>query len=134
MLFGLARRAVRLASKQEFASTPLLLLPSINIERPFVPSPVLFPSGRGVKRLFDKAFNLDRRLLANDCSKEEVDLSFAGSDCPQAIKANKAWQKELLNRKTVCMVEAILLAAAIFEDSNFALCPGISSISEENLG
>ena len=109
---------------EELAPTSLLPLPSINIKRlSFVSSLVLFPSGRSVKRSFDKAFDLDCRPLASDCFGKKVDLSFAGCQCPQAVKANKAWQLELLNSKTVYMVEAIPLAAAIFWDPNFALWP-----------
>ena len=52
-----------------------------------------------------------------------MDLSFAGCQCPQAIKTKKAWQKKLLNNKTICIVEAIPLAAGIFWDHNFALYP-----------
>ena len=54
---------------------------------------------------------------------EEVDMRFAECQYPLKIKANKAWQQELLNTKLVCMVEAILLAATLFWDSNFKLCP-----------
>ena len=54
---------------------------------------------------------------------EEVDLSYAGCQCPPAVKSNREWQQELLNTKLVCMVEAIPLAAALFWDPNFLLCP-----------
>lgn len=86
-------------------------------------SPVFFSSGYGVKRLFNKAFDLDCWLLASDCFKEEMNPSFASCQCSKVIKANKIWQQELLNSKIVCMVEPILLAATIFCDPNFALCP-----------
>ncbi len=39
-----------------------------------------------------------------------------------AIKANKAWQEDVLNPKFVYMVKTILLAIAIFYDPNFLLC------------
>ena len=83
----------RAFSLEELAPIFLLPLPSIDIERSSLFSfPVFFPSGRDIKRLFDKAFDLDYWPLASDCSVEEVDLSFAVCQCPQTVKANKAWQ------------------------------------------
>ncbi len=78
-------------------------------------SPPFFPSnGLGEKRSFNKAFNLDYWPLIDDYTREEIDLSFAYCQYPPAVKANRPWQRELLTRKFVYMVEAILLAAAIF--------------------
>ncbi len=112
-------RIIKRASSEEALPTFARLLPPM--ERP---SPPLFPSNSpGEKRLFDKAFNLDSRPLADDRTGEEVDLSFAGYQCPPAVKANRLWQQELLDRKLVCIVEAIPLAMAIFWDlGNFVLC------------
>ena len=87
------------------------------------PSPPLLPSnGTGEKWSFDMAFNLDCRPLANGHTGEDVNLSFAYCQCPPAVKANRLWQRELLDWKPVCKVEAILLPAAIFWDPNFVLC------------
>ncbi len=88
------------------------------------PSPSLFLSnGLGKKRLFDKAFNLDCRLLADDRTGKEVDQSFVCCQCPLSVKANRLWQRELLDQKSICMVEDIPLTTAIFwEPGNFVLC------------
>lgn len=83
-----------------------------------------FQSWQKLNLSFEKAFDINCRLLARDRDVEEVDLSFAGCQCPPAVKANREWRQELLNPKPVCMVEAILLAATIFWDPNFLLCPG----------
>ena len=114
----------RAFSSEEWAPTLLLPLPFIDIKSSFlVPFPVFFLSSHGVKLLFNKIFDLDCWPLASDRSGEEVDLSFVGCQCTQVVKDNKAWQQELLNSKTLYMVEVIPLAAAIFWDPNFALCP-----------
>lgn len=84
------RRVKRASLSEELAPITLLLLPSINIKRPsFVSSPVLFLSGRGVKRLLDKIFDLDYRLLTNNSFGKEVDRNFADCQCLQAVKTNK---------------------------------------------
>ncbi len=81
----------------------------------FSSSPVLSPTSRiSKKRSFDKVFDINSRLLAKDHTGEEVDLSFVGCHYPAAVKDNRAWQRELLNPKPICMVEAIPLGAAIF--------------------
>ncbi len=110
---------IKRASLEEALPTFVPLLPLIEC-----PSPPLFPSnGLGEKRSFDKAFNLDYRPLTNDRTGEEVDLSFAYSQCPLAVKVKRPWQRKFLDRKSICMVEAIPLAAAIFWDlGNFVLC------------
>ena len=109
---------------KELAPTPLLLLPSINIKRPsLVLFLVFFPFICGIKYLFAKPFDFNCWLLVNDCSRKEVDPSFASCQYLQAIKANKTWQLELLNSKIVYMIELILLAIAIFWDLSFTLCP-----------
>ncbi len=93
---------------------------------PLLPSepPLLFPASCvGEKRSFDKAFDINCRLLANNQFGEDVDPSFVSCQCSSVVKANRPWQQELLNPKTVCIVEAIPLAAAILWDPNFLLCP-----------
>ena len=40
-----------------------------------------------------------------------------------AVKLNGPWQIELVERRPACIVETIILAAAIFWDLNFELCP-----------
>ena len=112
------------------------------------PSPLLFPSSDiGEKRPFDKALNIECRPLADDHAgkdvsqrkfdktfintrpladnhaEEEVDLSFAGCGCSPGVKLNRPWQIELLERRPACIVEIILLAAAIFWDPNFVPYP-----------
>lgn len=67
-------------------------------------------------------FNLDHWALANDYTKERVDLDFAYCHQPLALKSNRLWQWKFLDQKFVCMVEAILLAAIIFLDRNFVFC------------
>ncbi len=58
----------------------------------FLSNPVLFPTSRiGKKRSFDKAFDINSRLLTKDHTGEEVDLSLAGCHCSTAVKANRAW-------------------------------------------
>ncbi len=105
-------RIIKRASSEEAPPIFAPLLPLI--ERPSLP---LFSSnGLKEKRLFDKAFNLDSRPLTNNRTREEVDLSFASCQCLPAVKANRPWQWELLDRKSVCMVETIPLAAAFFLD------------------
>ena len=112
----------RTSSSKELTPTFLLLLPSIEIKHTFfVCFPIFFLSGLGAKRSFDKELDLDYRSLASDWSRKRVDISFAGCQCSQAVKKNKVWQLELLNNKTICMIEAIPLVAAIFWDLNFVL-------------
>ena len=118
------RRKLIELNRREKRATSEELAPAFTPLLPFVEPSLLFPASRiGEKQSFDKAFDIDCRPLAKDHTGEEVDLSFAGCQCPPAVKANRAWQEELLNPKTVCMVEAIPLAAAIFWDPNFLLCP-----------
>lgn len=79
------------SSLKKLTSTLLLLLPSIDIKRSSsVLSFVFFPSGCGIKQLFEKTFDLDYWPLASDCSGKKVDLSFAGCQYFQAIKTNRA--------------------------------------------
>lgn len=96
---------------------PTFLLPSI---KPL--SPIFFLFDNSQKQIFGIAFDLNCRFLANNHNVEEVNLNFATCQCVAAIKANREWQQELWNNKLVCMVEAILLVAAIFWDPNFILC------------
>lgn len=87
------QRVKKTSSSKELTPIFLLPLPFIDIKRPFfIPFSVFFPLGRSVKRLFDKAFDSDCRPLANDCSEKEVNLSFAGCQYSQAVKANRVWQ------------------------------------------
>ena len=73
------------------------------------------------KRSFDIAF-LNSCSLAGNHNQEEVDLSFAGCKCLAAVELNWLWQLDLLDPKTVYIIEAILLAAALFWDPSFAFC------------
>lgn len=59
--------------------------------------------------------------MPQDHTGKKLDLSFVGYLCFPTIKANRAWQEELLNSKTVCMIEAISLVTAIFWELNFLL-------------
>ncbi len=66
-------RIIKRASSEKAPPTFAPLLPSIEY-----PSPLFFLSNSfREKRSFDKAFNLDSWLLANDCIGKEIDLSFA---------------------------------------------------------
>ncbi len=99
---------------------PPPLLPSIE----HLPSPNLFSSTtRGQKGAFKKIFDINCWSLARDQIAEEIDLSFAGCQCPPAVKANREWQQELLNTKLMYMVETIPLTATLFCDPNFLLYP-----------
>lgn len=105
----------RVSLSEELAPIFLLPLLSINIKCPFfVSSLVLFLFNCGIKHLFDKTFDFNYWPIASDCSGEEVDLSFASCQCFQAVKTNRAWQQKQLNSKTICIVDTILLVAAIF--------------------
>ena len=135
---GILKRA---SSEEAPTTCAILFLPSE------FPSPLLFPSsGIGKKQLFDKAFNINCRPLANDNAgkdvgqrkfdktfintwpladyhaEEEVDLSFIGCGCFLGVKLNKPWQIELLERRPACIIKTIPLAAAIFWDPNFVPC------------
>ena len=102
-------RIKRLASEEAFSSrAPLFFL--------------LFPSSGIGKRKLDKTF-INTRPLANNHAKEEVDLSFARCGCSPGVKLNRSWQKELLEQRPACIIETILLVAAIFWDPNFMPCP-----------
>ena len=81
------------------SSKPLLFFPASHI---------------GKKRSFNKAFDINSWSLAKNQFGEDVDLSFTGCQYLSTVKANRAWQLELLNAKTVYMIEAISLAIAIF--------------------
>lgn len=75
------------ASFKKVASTFISLLPPV--ERRFLS---LLPfSSIGEKQSFDMAFNFDCQQLANDYTRDNVDLSFACCQCPTAVKANKPW-------------------------------------------
>ena len=73
------------------------------------------------KQGFNTAF-IKSCPLASNHDQEELDLSFAGYRCPAVVKLNRSWQLDLLNLKPVCIIEAILLAAALFWDPFFAPC------------
>ena len=104
-----------MASSKE--TSPTFALPSECLSFLFFPS-----SGIGKKRLFNKAFNIDYWPLADNHVEKDVDLSFAECQCPSAVKANRPWQRKLLDQKLICIVEAIPLAVAIFWDPSFILC------------
>ncbi len=124
-LIELNRKKMRAASKElapvytfQISSNQLSFSPLLSLF-----SSVLFPFiCIGKKRLFDKAFDINSRLLARDHTRKELDLSFADCHCPAAVKANRVWQRKLLNSKLVYMVETIPLAVAIFWDPNFLPC------------
>ncbi len=74
------------------------------------------------KRPFDTTF-INSRLLSGNHVAKEVDLSFGECGCLAPVKLNRSWQLELLDRKPVCIMEAIPLTAALFWDPLFAPCP-----------
>lgn len=89
----------------------------------FFSSSIFFPTSCiGKKRLFNKTFDINSQPLTKDYTGKEVDIRFISSHCLSAVKANKAWQRELLNSKPVCMIKAIPLTIAIFWDPNSSLC------------
>lgn len=53
-------------------------------------------------------------LLANNYDPKKFDLSFSGCGYPNAVKLNRLWQLDLLDPQLVCIIEAILLAVALF--------------------
>ena len=73
------------------------------------------------KRGFDTTF-INSCPLTGNYDQKEVDLSFAGCKCPAAVKLNRSWQLDLFDPKPVCIIEDILLAAALFWDLFFASC------------
>lgn len=73
----------------------------------------LLPDKTDCKQTFDIAF-INSRLLADNYTWEKLDLNFAKYSCPTAIKLNRLWQLELLNFKSVYIMETIPLAATIF--------------------
>lgn len=78
---------IKKTSSEEAPPTFTPLFPPI--ERP---STLLFPSNSlGEKRSFDKAFNLNYWLLADDYIREEVDLSFVYCQSPPTMKAKRSW-------------------------------------------
>lgn len=108
---------------EELTFTFLLFLSSIDIKHPCLISfLIFFLSGQGVKQLLNKVFNFDYQILANDCPKKEIELSFPDKLCFLIVKTNKAWQQQLLYSKTVSRLETIMLAVTIFWDTNFAFC------------
>ena len=52
--------------------------------------------------------------LAGNYDQEEMDLSFAGCRYPAAVKLNRSWQLDLLDLKSVCIIEAIRLQPPYF--------------------
>lgn len=73
------------------------------------------------KRSFDRAFITNP--LARSHAQKELDLNFAGCTCSPSVKINRAWQSDLCDVKSVCVVEAIPLLSLIFWDKNFIPCP-----------
>lgn len=72
------------------------------------------------KQVFNTAF-INSCLLAGNHNQEKVDLSFTGCGCLDAVKLNQ--QLDLLDLKSVCIIKAISLAAALFWDLTFAPYP-----------
>lgn len=52
--------------------------------------------------------------LAGNHDQKEVNLSFAGCKCPDAVKLNQSLLLDLWNLKPICIIEAIPLTAALF--------------------
>lgn len=73
------------------------------------------------KQFFDTIFTNSRLLTGNHIAKE-VHLSFGKSECPIQVKLNQLWQLELLDQKPVCIIEANLLTAILFQDLLFISC------------
>ena len=83
----------------------------------------LFPSSCiGKKQSFNKAFNINSWLLAKDCTRKEVDLSFINYYYFSVVKTNSTFQHELLINKLIYLVKAIPVAVAIFCNFKFLLC------------
>ena len=74
---------------------------------------LLFPFSDISKGKPNKTF-INTRPLANNHAKKGIDLSFAVCGYPLAVKLNRSWQKELLERRLTYIIETILLVAAIF--------------------
>lgn len=127
---GQSDQIIKRASLEEVAPIFASLLPLV--ERL---SPLLLPfSGTEEKRSFNMAFSLDWRPLANDHTKKDVNLSFGYCQCLPAVKTNRPWERELLDRKFICMVKAIPLAATIFWDLNFVFYTRHTLILPKKLG
>ena len=104
-------------------SDELLRGHSTSPAEPLCPFPPLgsLPNKTDCKQTFDTAF-INSCLFAGNHSWEEFDLSFKEYGSSVAVKLNRSWQFELLDPELVCIMEAILLAAAIFWDPSFAPC------------
>lgn len=91
------------------------------------------------KRLFNKAF-IKTRPLALTHAQEGLDLSFALCGCSLSVKINRAWQSELSDRNSVCVLEAIPLLGLILWDeyvslhSKIVVCQWRDSGSISSLG
>ncbi|MCJ1343673.1 hypothetical protein MMC31_001869 [Peltigera leucophlebia] len=79
------------------------------------------PQPEGRTPLWNQAF-ITRPLPTNH-AQEEVDLSFAQCMCSPAVKIDSAWQTELSDPNSVCVLEALPLLGAIFWDESFIPYP-----------
>ena len=119
------------------------LLDELLYYRSTSPSPIeplcLFPNlGRlseknDHKRSFDTGF-INSRPLARNHTTKEMDLSFGECGWPVGVEPNRLCQLELLDRKTVYIIETIFLAAALFWDLVFIPCPYHTMILASKLG
>lgn len=75
----------------------------------------------GKKWSFNKAFNINSRLLAKDYIKKNVDLSFVSYNYSTTIKTNRIFQHKLLNNKPIYIVKTIPVTVTIFCDFKFLL-------------
>ena len=80
----------------------------------------LMPKKSDCERPFDIAY-INSRLFAANHAAKEFELSFGKCGCPAQVKFNRSQQMELLDRKPVCIMEAIPLATALFWDLLFTL-------------
>lgn len=76
----------------------------------------------GKKRPFNKAFNIDYWLLVDNHVGEDANLSFIYCKLFWSVNFNTIWQRELLDQKTFCMLEVILLFIAVFWYPIFVFC------------
>lgn len=73
------------------------------------------------KQPFDTTFIISRPLGTNHATKE-INLRFGECRCSALVKLNRLQQFKLLDRKLVCIIGAILLAAALLWEILFASC------------
>lgn len=96
----------------------------LSFAKPLCPFPTLGPISKknDCQWPFNMIFINSRPLTINHTIKE-VDLRFGKYECPILVKLNRLWQLELLNRKSVYIIEAIPLIATLLLDLLFAPYP-----------